>query len=177
MTAVGVSIVCLAACVVASCDNRGGGGGIGVQRDTAVKFQSRIGNVIIAPSQWTAEDKGSTFTLRSPDGHALIHILTFTAEGSGTVEEFRELMAARLLPAGADWAPSGWSTLTLAGEAAYRRDLVPVPNAGDRAWRLYVLRAGKMYHAIVLNASTPAMKLNGGYYETDLIASFSPIRE
>jgi hypothetical protein len=176
MTLLGLSILCLAACVVLSCDDRGGGAS-GVQHDTAVKFESRIGNSFIAPSQWTAEDRGSTFTLRSPDGHAVIHALTFSVEGSGTIEEFRNLMAVNLLPAGATWAPSEWSAITLAGEAAYRRDLAPVPDKGDQRWRLYVLRAGKMYHAIVLNASKIAMSLNGGFYETDLISSFHPIRK
>jgi hypothetical protein len=177
MSLLSLFILCLAACVVLSCDGRDGGSPKGVQQDTAVKFESRIGNSFIAPSQWTAEDKDSIFTLRSHDRHAIIHALTFTAEGSGTIEEFRQLMANNLLPEGTQWEPSEWSTLTLAGEVAYRRDLVPVPDKDDQRWRLYVLRAGKMYHAIVLNASNVAMTLNGGYYETDLISTFRPIRE
>jgi len=50
-----------------------------------------------------------------------------------------------------------------------------VPES-DQAWRIYVLDGGRFYHVIVLNASSTAMALNGGFYE-NVVRSFEGIRE
>jgi hypothetical protein len=57
-----------------------------------------------------------------------------------------------------------------------RRDLVPIPETAEHRWRVYVVQTGKMYHAIIVQASSLGMKLNGGFYD-ELVRSFHGIRE
>ena len=145
-------------------------------QDTYVKFTSHLGNSFVAPSLWTTTDKGDTFSLKSPDGQAIIYAIMYTSEGSGSLEEFGETMASGLLPDGArGWKPSKWTTVRIGEHDAQKRDLVPVPKSHQQ-WRLYVVDAGEFYHAVILNASEVAMTLNGGFYE-NIVRTFDGVRE
>jgi hypothetical protein len=46
-----------------------------VQQDTFVRFTSHLGSSFVAPSRWTMTVKGDTFSLKSPDGQAIIHMI------------------------------------------------------------------------------------------------------
>jgi hypothetical protein len=170
-----IAITCLALCLTLSaCDRKQKESA--VQQDTYVKFTSHLGNSFVAPSQWTTTDKGDTFSLKSPDGKAIIHAIMFTAEGSGPLNEFRETMASGLLPKEATgWKASNWTTIKLGEVDAGKRELIPVPESHQQ-WRLYVMDGGKFYHAIVLNASADAMTLNGGFYE-NIVRTFNGVRQ
>jgi hypothetical protein len=147
-----------------------------VKSDRFVKFTSHLGSSFTAPSQWTMSEEGTTFSLKSPDGHAVISAMVFTAEGSGTLEEFRELTASSLLPKNATgWKDSPWSKIKLRDADAWKRELVPAPP-GDEEWRVYLLHTGVYYHAVVLHATSVVMPLNGDFYE-DIVRSFEGIRE
>lgn len=151
-------------------------GGLPVKQDRFVKFTSHLGNSFVAPSQWTATDKGDTFSLKSPDGHAVITTTVYTSEGSGSLDEFREMMTTGLLPDGASrWQDSKWTTIKLGDVEAHRRELIAIPDS-DTQWRLYVVDGGKYYHAIFLHASKITMALNGEVYET-IVMTFEGIRE
>jgi hypothetical protein len=170
-----VIIACLALCVAVGArgDEKKGSA---VRQDTFVKVTSHLGNSFVAPSQWTTTDKGDTFSLESPDGRAVIHAIMFAAEGSGPLQAFRETIASGLLPSGATaWKASDWTPIKLGGRDAQKRELVPVPES-KQGWRLYVMDAGRFYHAIILNASADAMALNGGFYE-DIVRTFDGVRE
>lgn len=137
-----------------------------MKQDTFVKFTSHLGNSFVAPSMWTADDKGDTYSLKSPDQQAIIHAIMFTEKGSGTIDEFKDMLTSGLLPKGATgWLQSEWSPIKLANADAMKRDLVPIPE-GNQQWRLYVVHADRFYYAIILNASTPMMQLNGPFYES-----------
>lgn len=126
--------------------------------------------------QWTATDKGDTFSLKSPDGHAVITTTVYTSEGSGSLDEFREIMTAGLLPDGASrWQDSKWTTIKLGDVDAHTRELIAIPDS-DTQWRLYVVDGGKYYHAIFLHASKITMALNGEVYES-IVITFEGIRE
>jgi hypothetical protein len=130
----------------------------------------------VAPGDWQARDDGDTFTLKSPDGYALIQAFVFTSQGSGTLDDFRATMATGLLPQGASgWQESEWTTIKLGDFAASKRELIPIPDT-DHRWRLYVMDGGKYYYAINLNASEVVMELNGDFYES-VVATFEGIRE
>jgi hypothetical protein len=146
-----------------------------MQSDILVKFTSHLGNSFIAPSQWTATDKGDTLSLRSSDGQASIHSIMYTSEGSGSFQEFREKLVSGLLPETASaWKPSNWTSIKLGERNAQKRDLIPVPES-DHRWRLYVLDVGEFYHAIVFNASDVVMTLNGDFYE-DIVRTFEVVQ-
>lgn len=105
-------------------------GGLPVKQDRFVKFTSHLGNSFVAPSQWTATDKGDTFSLKSPDGHAVITTTVYTSEGSGSLDEFREMMTTGLLPDGASrWQDSKWTTIKLGDVEAHRRELIAIPDS------------------------------------------------
>ena len=146
-----------------------------VQQDTFVKRTSHLGNSFVVPSLFTTTDKGDTFSLKSPDGQAIIHAIIFTAEGSGTFEEFQAMLASDLVPE-KTWKPSQWTPFKLGdGHDAQKRDFVPVGES-DQQWRLYAVDGDKFYHAILLNASSPMMTLQGGFYD-NIIRSFEGVRE
>lgn len=145
-------------------------------QDTYVKHASHPGNSFVAPSQWSTTDSGDTFSLKSPDGQAIIHAIMFTSEGSGSLTEFRERMAAGLLPKNAtEWKASDWTAIKLGDREAQKRNLIPVPESHQQ-WRLYVVDGGRFYHAIILNASNEAMTLNGGFYE-NIVRTFDGVRQ
>ena len=165
--------ICIALCLTLSGCNRERKVAA-VQQDTFVKFTSHLGNSFVAPSQWTATDNGDTYSLKSPDGQAIIHAIMFTAKGSGSIDEFRETMASGLLPKDATgWSPSSWTTIKFGSIDAGKRELIPAPPSHQQ-WRLYVVDGGKFYHAIILNASVEAMTLNGGFYE-NIVRTFDGI--
>ncbi len=168
-------ITCLAVCAtMGGCDRAKKESAVGT--DTYVKVTSHLGNSFVTPSQWTTTDKGDTFSLTSPDGQAIIHAIMFTAQGSGSIKEFRQTMASGLLPKEATaWKASDWTSIKLGERDAEKRDLIPVPESHQQ-WRLYVLDNGRFYYAIVLNASNTAMTLNGGFYE-NIVRTFNGVRE
>jgi hypothetical protein len=146
-----------------------------VQRDQFVTFQSDLGNSLVAPSNWTAKDKGDNYLLQSPDGHAWIQVLTFSVEGSGSMEEFRETIIASFLPKkSSGWTQSPWSPVKIGDVEAIHRRLVPSP-VGEHEWRVYLIQSGSLYHAIVLNATQLAMEANGDFYES-IVLTFQGIR-
>ena len=147
-----------------------------VQQDRYVKFTSHLGNSFVAPSQWTTTDEGDSFSLKSPDGHAVIQAIVYACEGSGSLDDFRQTMTTGLLPKEASrWKDSQWTAIKLGDVKASRRELIADPGT-DHEWRLYVVDGGKYYHAIILNASTTAMTLNGDFYES-IVRTFEGIRE
>ena len=147
-----------------------------VQKCRNVLFTSHLGNSFVAPSIFTQTDKGDTFTLKSPDGQALIYTIMFTAEGSGTLTEFGELMASSLLPKGATkWHDSKWTAIKFAETVANKKELIPIPESHQQ-WRVYIVDGGKFYHAVILNASNIAMTLNGDFYEK-IDCTFKGVKE
>jgi hypothetical protein len=173
-----IIILCLTACAaLVACDReKDEKKESAVQTDTYVEFKSHLGNSFVAPSLFTATDKGDTFSLKSPDGRAIIHAIMYTAEGSGSINEFRETMASGLLPDGATaWKASDWTPIKFREHEAQKRDLIAVPESNQQ-WRLYVVDGGKFYHAIILNASNETMTLNGDFYE-NIIRSFHGVRQ
>lgn len=142
-----------------------------VNQDTFVEFKSQLGNTIVYPSQWTPKDKGDAFSLASPDGQAVINALTFTAEGTGTLAEFQDMMVSQI---DGDGAIPKWTDIDIGGITAQKRQLDSRDEDAESSWRVYVLQNGECYHAIFLNASTLVMDLNGGFYE-NVIRSFKGI--
>ena len=133
-----------------------------IKKDVIVQFQSRVGNRIRHPSQWSVEDKGDTFFLRSPDQQAMISGYTCTIEGSGSLADFQELV---LSSHSGDWEESQWADIEVGGIVAKKRYLTPRDEKADSAWWIYVLTDGDYYHALRINASQRVMELNGGFYE------------
>jgi hypothetical protein len=136
--------------------------------DVFVQFTSQVGNRIVHPSQWTTEDNGDAFTLTSPDEQAVVSVLTFTVEGSGTLSEFQLTVVSGLE---GDWHDSEWTDIEIGGMSAKKRHLVSRDKNAETCWRVYVVRNGELYHAILLNASLLAMEINGEFYES-FIQSF-----
>lgn len=144
--------------------------------DTYIKFTSHLGNSFVAPARWTSVDNGDTFSVKSTDGQAAIHSIMYTAEGSGSITDFRETMASRLLPEGATrWKETPWTTIGIGEQEAQKRDLIPVPESHQQ-WKLFVVDGGKFYHAIIVNASNISMILNGGFFE-NIVQTFNGVRE
>jgi hypothetical protein len=112
----------------------------------------------------------------SPSGR-LTATPSFTqSEGSGSLDDFRQTITTGLLPKDAShWKDSPWTEIKLGETKASKRELIPIPSA-DHEWRLYVVDGGKYYHAIVLNASSTAMSLNGDFYES-IVCTFKGLRE
>lgn len=102
-------------------------------------------------------------------------MLTFTVEGSGSIEDFQETMVNGVLPKEhSGWKPSDWSTVMLGETTALRRHIVPI-QPGEHEWRIYIIKSGGLYHAIVLNATSTVMALNGDFYES-IVLTFQGIR-
>jgi hypothetical protein len=143
---------------------------------TFIEFRSHIGNTIVAPDFWTSEDFGSRYVLRTSDNHAVIWLLTFTVEGSGTIEAFRDWVMLDRVPADPSaWKSSEWSPVMIGQDQACMRDLVSNDPQAKSQWRLYVLQAGKYYHVAAINVSTLTAVLNLGFYH-DVVRSFCGIR-
>jgi hypothetical protein len=138
-----------------------------VQQDRYVELESQIGNKLTVPSRWSTEEDGTAWYVRSPDNQAVINVFTYTAEGSGSPEDLGNLVAKWTLPAGeTGWQESAWYPISLNQGIAKTRQLIPASGKSDFLWRIYVVHAGRMYHAIVLNASDVAMQMNGDFYES-----------
>ncbi len=142
-----------------------------VKQDTFVEFKSQLGNTIVHPSEWLPGDTGDAFSLASPDGRAIINVLTFTVEGTGTLGEFQDMMVSQI---DGDRRDSEWTDIDIGGINAKQRQLDSTDENGKSSWRVYVLQNDKCYHAIFLNASSLVMELNGGVYE-NVIRSFKGI--
>jgi len=142
-----------------------------MERDIHVNATSQLGVTFTVPSRWTTTDEGNTFSLESPDKHAAIHSVMFTAEGSGSLTECGDTIFPGLLPKNAKkWAESEWQPITIGTLPAMKRELISVPVT-DHKWVLYVADSGEFYHAIILHGSKAAMDLNGTYYES-LVLTF-----
>ena len=137
-----------------------------MEHDSFVEFESEIGNKLFAPAQWLTEGESTSWYLRSPDNNAAISVFTYTAEGSGSLDEFGDLIAKWSLPDGeTDWQKSDWNSIALEHCTARVRQLVPVPDASKLRLRVYTAHTGRLYHALVLSVSEIAMDLNGEFYE------------
>jgi hypothetical protein len=146
-----------------------------IKHDVSVKVTSHLGNSFVIPSKWAVEDKGDTYSIRSPDGRAVIYAIMFSADGSGSMDHFRQTMTSGLLPKGVSaWEPSEWTEVKIGEDMAHKRSLAPVP-ASNQEWRLYALSTGKFYYAVVLTATPDAMFLNGAFYE-EIVLSFRGVR-
>lgn len=143
-----------------------------VQSDSFVEFKSQLGNTIVILSQWKSEeDDGNVFRLTSPDGHATIHVHTFTVAGSGTLTQFQDVMLSDFE---GNWQDSDWSEVEIGEAVARKRVLMPVDDKQGMSWLIYVLRSGECYHAIFVNANPVAMELNSGFYD-EVVRSFKGI--
>ncbi|HUG93065.1 MAG TPA: hypothetical protein VML55_19650 [Planctomycetaceae bacterium] len=148
----------------------------GVNKVSMVEFRSHIGNTIVYPCFWAVEDNGNVFGLKSPDGHAVINVFTFTVAGSGSFEEFRDLMLS-LAPG--DWEESPWVDVDFVDTTASKRHLLSPDEDAAFSWegssyRLYAQQNGECYHAILLEARPIVMQLNGDFFE-EFIRSFRGI--
>jgi len=113
---------------------------------------------------------GNVYTYTFP----LIYTTIFTAEGSGTLNDFGELMASSLLPKEASkWQESKWITIKFQETAANKKELIPVPESHQQ-WRVYIIDGGRFYHAVVLSASNGGMTLNGDFYE-NIVRTFKGV--
>lgn len=142
-----------------------------IKKDTFIEFESEIGNTIVCLSQWSFEDKGDVFSLTSPDEQAIINVLTFTVEGSDSQEQFQDRIVKGL---SGDWRESEWKEIAIGDVVARKRHLDPLDEKSESAYRVYVLRCGELYHAILVNASPMIMTLNGDFYES-VIKTFKGI--
>ena len=61
-----------------------------VKETTYIERTSKIGNTIVCPDNWDVIDSGQNWTLS--DGQGAINVYTVTAEGSGTLTDFRDLV-------------------------------------------------------------------------------------
>ena len=141
---------------------------VNVTQDSFVEFTSRAGNSITHPAQWKANDNGDSFTLTSPDDQAIINVLTFAVEGTGTISEFQSIIESQV---DGDWIDSDWMDFSIGDTTALRRELVAFGESGDSEWLIYTMQRGDCYHALLLNASSLAMSLNRDFYE-NIIRSF-----
>ncbi|GAA4468804.1 hypothetical protein [Novipirellula rosea] len=139
-----------------------------MNQDLFIEFKSRLGNSIVHPSQWRTEDNGDSFTLASPDDQAVITALTFTVEGTGAMTDFQSIIESQI---DGDWADSPWNDFIIGDAIAMRRKLVPSDDSGDTEWLIYTTQRGDCYHALMLNASSLALALNGDFYE-NIVRSF-----
>jgi hypothetical protein len=135
-----------------------------------VEFKSQLGNTIVHP-QWSAEDNGDAFSLTSPDGQAVINVLTFTVEGTGTLRDFQDMMVSQVE---GKWRDSDWTDVVIGGVNSKRRELISSDENANSMWRVYVLQSGECYHAVFLNASSLVMEANGGFYD-EVVSSFKGI--
>jgi len=135
-----------------------------------VEFRSRLGHAIVLPKQFQAEDQGDTWLLTAPDGSGRITIVSFTVAGTGTTDEFREMLEKTIEKDG-PFKESPWTPVRLANVDANTRAFFPVDGNKPWAFLLYVIRSGDYYHAIVVRASPTALALNRGFYG-DRIVTF-----
>ncbi len=142
-----------------------------VKQDTFIEFKSQLGNTILHPSQWTVEDNGDLFTILSPDEQAVIRVLTFTVEGTGSMADFQETMVAGV---SGDWKVSEWTDIEIDGVTGQRAQMTPTDESVESSFRIYALRSGDCYHSIVVHASPLVMALNGEFYEK-IVKSFKGI--
>jgi hypothetical protein len=149
-------------------------GACSVQKDKAIKFESDIGNSLIAPSDWKSDDRGAVWYLESPDGQTAISVFTFTVEGSGSLDDIKSLMIShRIAQPDADstWRESARPSLSLKQGETQVVDLIPSSGESKSRNRLYLLQTGTMYHVIVVNSSEAVLSLNGPFYDS-IIQSF-----
>lgn len=145
-----------------------------VKIDKFAEFTSSLGMRFVAPSQFTGSEQDTTLTIASPDGHAVIQAMVFTAEGSGTLTDFREMLTANLSPDSvAEWQPSDWIACQVGQNKAWRRDLMPLPASGSE-WQVFVMQIDEYYYAIILHATEVALRLNATLYE-HVVQSFRGI--
>jgi hypothetical protein len=142
-------------------------GGCSVQKDRFVKFESQVGNSIIAPSQWKSDDRGAVWYLESPDSTAALTVFTFTVEGSGSLDDLRTLVVAnRLGEVEGGWRETPKPSLTLEQAEAQVFDLAPAAGESKSRNRLCLLQTGRMYHILVINTSEAGLELNGDFYNS-----------
>jgi len=144
-----------------------------MSRDQLITFKSKLGNTIVCPSQWKSQDDGAQWSLTSPDGHALIHIWTCTVEGSGSHEDFEQTVLMNLMDD--DKRTKCSATTVLINESSARRVALKASDTkSGSSYLVFTLRAGQLYHALLVKAAPPVMDLNGGFYE-ELVSSFKGV--
>jgi hypothetical protein len=141
-----------------------------------VRFRSRGGMSVSAPSDWTCEEDDNAFTLFAP-ANAVINV--FAYEKERWIEDhppllpddtpsnwFQLLMVSGVIAKreSLDWNPTEWSPVDIGGRPARKTDLIAKGESKIR-WRLYMLETTKSFCAILLEATTPAMAANGAQYE------------
>ena len=136
--------------------------------DRFVELQGSTGT-LVAPSMWKLSDGGDHWQVTSPDGRAVINVMTFTVEGSGSLEDVAQMVADNLTDAKTRWQPSKWTPLQVQGRSAIRRALKPVDGSATGQWIVIALREGDLYHILALSASDSMMEINGGFYESIML--------
>lgn len=130
-------------------------------------FTSRIGNSMTAPADWITEDQGAVWSLRVPNNQAALTIFTYTAEGSGSLDDLKALMVThKLTPSDAGWQKTRCYRLTASQGEMTVDELAPTTGDAAQKYRLYLLHAGLMYHAIILHTSESILELNGDFYDS-----------
>ena len=147
----------------------------GCQREAGVVSTERFVEVqgstgtLVAPEKWQLKDGGDHWSVTSPDGMAVINVMTFTVEGSGSLDDVAQMVADNLTDPKPHWHDSDWTPLKVQGRSAIRRSLKPSDEAAQGEWVVIALREGDLYHVLSLNASDPAMELNGEFYESVML--------
>ena len=144
-----------------------------VKTDVMVELRSHAGNTIVIPSMWSADDRGDTWNLKSPDGQVVLTIWTFTVEGSGSFDQFRDRVSGEIVKDKA-FKPSEWQAITIGERPGFKQYFETLSGEQKEASRLYVIQTGDYYHAMWLRATPIALRLNGLAYE-QFIQSFRGI--
>src|SRR5262245_18116709 len=101
-------------------------------------IRSQIGNELLAPSDGTFDEEGATWYIHSPNNQAVISVFTYTAEGSGSLQDFGSLIAKWMLPENeSDWLETAWSPISLTQGPAQKRSLTLSSGKSESRWRVY----------------------------------------
>jgi len=141
-----------------------------------VKFRSKIGTSMVCPEDWSAVEEGQNWTITSVDEQAGINVYTCLAEGSGTLEDFRKLVADSLGENVAGLSASDWAEVSNNNWKGYSRSYSPGPKEATECWDLLVMKSGAYYYAIRIRTSALARKLNGEFYN-NIAKSFTGIEQ
>lgn len=137
---------------------------------TLVEFRCNLGNTILHPSHWIPKNKVNSFSISAPNGQAVINVLTFLKEGSGTLLDFGRRLVQQLTgEENSDWTP-----FPIKDYSAIQWDSDLDDSGATSHWLVCVVQCGDCYHAIVVELIELIAALNWQFYER-LVQSFRGI--
>ena len=135
-----------------------------------IEMTSQLGNKLVCPDFWQSVDEGQNWSVG--DGQGGINIYTVTAEGSGSLEEFRDMVVASVDDIKGTDSP-GWEDVENNNwKGTYA--LFDAKDDSGTVWQIIIATSGKYYHSIRISVPKLAYDLNKGMYK-DVAMTFASL--